>query len=293
MIFIQYLIDATAIGSLYALVALGFGLIFGVLRIVNFAHGELLMIGGYTLYATRNWPMVLSIVTLLVVVAGVSVLMERLIFRPVRGATPATMLVLTFGVSFLLRSIALRQWSAQGKTVMAFSGLNKSFLVGDLRIRYVTILAILTCGLLLFLVTLFLTRTDTGLQMRAASTDFAMARALGVRADSITVAAFIIAGFLAAVATLFFVVQRPVITPSFGLQIGIIALVGVVVGGLERLVPATIGGFFIGFANAMLGSVLPSAQRIFLDSALYGLVILVLLFKPQGMFQRSFTAERL
>lgn len=292
MKYLQYIIDATANGSLYALVALGIGLIFGVMRLVNFAHGELLLAGGYTLYVTNEWPRVLSIAMSFVVVIALAVVLERVAFRPLRRATPATMLVMTFAISFLLRAIAQKKWTAQGKAVSTLSELNDAFEIGDLRIRYVTLVAIGAGALLLALTTLFLTRTDLGLQMRAAASDFTTAQTLGVRADRVIVGTFVLAGFLAAAAMLLFSVQRPVITPDWGLQIAVVALVGVVVGGLDRLVPATLGGFFVGFANSMLANILPSEQRIFLDSALYTLVILVLLVRPEGLFQRHVTVER-
>ncbi len=141
--------------------------------------------------------------------------------------------------------------------------------------------------MLLLAVNLFLYRTEIGLQMRAVASDRRIAQALGVRINRIVVTAFVIAGVLAAAALLLFVPQRPTVTPDFGLQIGILALIGVVVGGMDRLAPATFGGFAIGFANSMVFSLLPKGQRVFLDSALYGLVIIVLLLRPQGLFQRE------
>lgn len=292
MKYVQYLIDATANGSLYALVALGLGLIFGVMKLVNFAHGELLLAGGYSLYVTQDWPRVLSILLAFVVVIGLAVVLERVAFRPLRNANPATMLVMTFAISFLLRAIAQKKWSAQGKSVTTLRELNDAFQIGELNIRWVTVVAIVASAVLLSLTSLFLTRTDLGLQMRAAASDFTTAQTLGVRADRVIVGTFVLAGFLAAAAMLLFSVQRPVITPDWGLQIAVVALVGVVVGGLDRLVPATLGGFFVGFANSMLANILPSAQRVFLDSALYTLVILVLLVQPRGLFQRHVTVER-
>lgn len=292
MKYVQYLIDATANGSLYALVALGLGLIFGVMKLVNFAHGELLLAGGYSLYVTQDWPRVLSILMAFVVVIGLAVLLERVAFRPLRNANPATMLVMTFAISFLLRAIAQKKWSAQGKSVTTLRELNDAFQIGELNIRWVTVVAIVASAVLLSLTSLFLTRTDLGLQMRAAASDFTTAQTLGVRADRVIVGTFVLAGFLAAAAMLLFSVQRPVITPDWGLQIAVVALVGVVVGGLDRLVPATLGGFFVGFANSMLANILPSPQRVFLDSALYTLVILVLLVQPTGLFQRHVTVER-
>lgn len=292
MKFLQYLIDAAANGSLYALVALGIGLIFGVMKLVNFAHGELLLAGGYSLYVTAAWPRVLSVLMAFGVVIALAVLLERVAFRPLRTANPATMLVMTFGISFLLRAIAQKKWSAQGKAVSTLSELNEAFSVGDLRIRWVTLVAIAASAILLTATSLFLTRTDLGLQMRASASDFTTAQTLGVRADRVIVGTFVLAGFLTAAAMLLFSVQRPVITPDWGLQIAIVALVGVVVGGLDRLIPATLGGFFVGFASSMLANLLPSEQGVFLDSALYTLVILVLLVRPAGLFQRHLTVER-
>ena len=287
MNYVQYFIDAVALGSLYALVALGIGLIFGVMRLVNLAHGELLMAGGYALFATNGWSAFIRVPLVVLVVVVLALLMERLAFRPLRDASPATMLVMTFAVSFLLRNIAQKRWSSQGKAMNIFAGLSKAFRVGDLRIRYVTLVSIGVGAVLLFAVNLFLYRTEIGLQMRAVASDRRIAQALGVRINRIVVTAFVIAGVLAAAALLLFVPQRPTVTPDFGLQIGILALIGVVVGGMDRLAPATFGGFAIGFANSMVFSLLPSGQRVFLDSALYGLVIIVLLLRPQGLFQRE------
>lgn len=292
MKYVQYLIDAVANGSLVALVAVGIGLIFGVMKLVNFAHGELLMAGGYVLFVTNGWPRVLSIAMAFIVVIALAVLLERVAFRPLRRANPATMLVMTFAISFLLRAIAQKKWSAQGKAVSTLSELNDAFAIGELRIRWVTVVAIVAASVLLALTALFLNRTDLGLQMRAAASNFTTAQTLGVRADRVIVGTFVLAGFLATAAMLLFSVQRPVITPDWGLQIAVVALVGVVVGGLDRLVPATLGGFFVGFANSMLANLLPSSQRIFLDTALYTLVIVVLLLRPSGLFQRDTPVER-
>ena len=286
MRYLQYAIDAVALGALYALVALGIGLIFGVMRLVNLAQGELLMAGGYTLFATRGWPALLRVPLVLAVVVALALLMERVAFRRLRNASPSTMLVMTFAVSFLLRSIAQKHWSAQGKSMSIFDNLSRAFTIGALRIRYVTLVSIVVGTALLVAVNLFLHRTDIGLQMRAVAVDQRIAQALGVRTDRIVVVAFAISGVLATAALLLFVPQRPTVTPDFGLQIALVALIGVVVGGMDRLVPATFGGFAIGFANSMVFSLLPVGQRVFLESALYSLVIVVLLVRPQGLFQR-------
>lgn len=292
MIYVQYFVDALAQGSLIALMALGIGLIFGVMRLVNLAHGELLMVGGYTLFLTRGMPAFVRVVVTLLVVVAMAVVLERVAFRRLRGATPATMLVVTFGVSFLLRSIAQKKWTTQGKPMNVFQDLSKAFTIGDVRIRWVTLVSIVVGLLLLAAVNLFLNHTELGLQMRAVATDQRIAQALGVRTNRVVTMAFAISGVLATAALLLFAPQRPTLTPDYGLQIGILALIGVVVGGMDRLAPATFGGFAVGFANSMLFALLPKGQRVFLESALMALVIVVLLIRPQGLFLKARQTSR-
>jgi branched-chain amino acid transport system permease protein len=281
--YLQATVDAVALGTLFALVAMGIGLVFGVVRVVNFAHGELLTAGAYALLLTKGAPIVLRVLVALVAVVALSALMEVL-YRPLRNVAPATVLVATFAVSFLLQNAALLAFGTQGENVEFLTVLNQAFTVGDLRIRWITIIGLVVGGVTLAATAIFLRRTDVGLQMRAAAADVRMARLLGVPAKRVVRLAFVIGGLLAGIVTLVLVVQRPLITPTFGFQVLIPALVGVVVGGLDRLAPAALGGFAVGFATVMLSTVLPGAQRVFLDSVLFALVITILLVKPDGLF---------
>jgi branched-chain amino acid transport system permease protein len=285
---LQTVIDAIALGSLYALVALGIGLVFGVLRLVNFAHGELLTAGAYALLLTNDLPLVVSVIVLFATVIVFALAMETAL-RPLRTASPAAMLVTTFGISFLLQAVFLVVWGSQGDNVKILSTLNRAVEVGDLRIRWVTFASIGAGAMLLAATAIFLNRTSLGLEMRAAAHDFRTARILGVRANRVIRLAFVVAGVLAAAVTLLLVVQRPLVTPTFGFSLAIPALVGVVVGGMDRLVTATFGGFVLGFATAVLADVLPGSGRVFLESVVFGLVILVLLFRPNGLFSRRRT----
>jgi branched-chain amino acid transport system permease protein len=208
-------------------------------------------------------------------------------YRPLRTSPPTTMLVTTFAVSFLLQAVALLAFGARGQNANVLEKLNTAVSIGDLRIRWVTLVSIALGAVLLAGMALFLRRTDIGLQMRAAAMDFRTAQLLGVRATKVIRFAFVLAGVLAACATVMLVVSRPLVTPSYGFQLVIPALVGVVVGGLDRLVSATLGGFAVGFAAAVLGDVLPADGRVFLDTALFLLVIVVLLVRPGGLFTRS------
>jgi branched-chain amino acid transport system permease protein len=285
---LQTVIDAIALGSLYALVALGIGLVFGVLRLVNFAHGELLTAGAYALLLTNDLPLVVSVLVLFATVIVFALAMETAL-RPLRSASPAAMLVTTFGISFLLQAVFLVVWGSQGDNVKVLSTLNQAVAIGDLRVRWVTFASIGSAGLLLAATALFLNRTSLGLEMRAAAHDFRTARILGVRANRVIRLAFVVAGLLAAAVTLLLVVQRPLVTPTFGFSLAIPALVGVVVGGMDKLVTATFGGFVLGFATAVLADVLPGSGRVFLESVVFGLVILVLLFRPNGLLSRRGT----
>jgi branched-chain amino acid transport system permease protein len=283
---LQTLVDAVALGMVYALVALGIGLVFGVMRLVNFAHGELITAGAYALMLTNDLPLAVGLAACFGAVVVLALAME-LAYRPLRTTTPTTMLVTTFAVSFLLQAVALLAFGARGKNVGVLPELNRAVSIGDLRVRWVTLVSIAVGAVLLGATALILARTDIGLQMRAAAMDARTAQLLGVRASTVIRFAFLLAAVVAAAATVLLTVQRPLVTPSYGFQLVIPALVGVVVGGMDRLLSATLGGFAIGFAAAVLGDVLPADGRVFLDSALFLLVILVLLVRPGGLFTRS------
>jgi branched-chain amino acid transport system permease protein len=290
----QTLIDGLALGALYALVAVGLALVFGVLRLINFAQGELITAGAYSLNLTANLPLVLSIIICFVVCIGLSVLIEKVAFRPLRGAAPVTTLVATFAVAFALEAVWLIAFGTNGKPADPLASLNTIAIHGSLNLRWVTIVEVVAGGLLLGATALFLSRSNIGLQMRAAASDFRTARLLGVKADSVISFAFVIAGVMAAVVALLFTVQQPLVTPTFGLDITIIALVGAVVGGVDRLWSATAGGFAIGFATSVLNDVLPASQQKFQTAWVFLLVIILLLVRPGGLFTpaRRTTVER-
>jgi branched-chain amino acid transport system permease protein len=294
MSLLQSVIDAIALGSVYALVAVGLGLVFGVLRLVNFAHSELITVGALVLALTAAWPKPIAAVLCLAASVALALLTERIAFRPLRGAAPATTLVATFAVSFALQAIWLTLWGPEGRSADVLGDLNRAAITGDVVVRWVTLVQLATGALLLGGLALLLTRTEIGLQMRAAAIDPRAARLLGVRADRVIATAFALAGLSAGIVALLLTVQQPLVTPTFGLQITILALVGVVVGGMDRLVSAAIGGFLVGFATSVLGDLLPSADRVFLPSAVFVLVITVLLLRPAGLFAPlgTTTAER-
>lgn len=285
----QVLVDAVGLGAVYALMAVGIGLVFGVLRLVNFAYGQLVMAGAYALaFASQwNWPLWAAVLFCVAVVVSLSLAMERVVFRPLRSQSPAVMLVATFAVAFLLQSIALLAFGPLGKAASSLGYLNRPVTIGSVDIRKITIVAIVVAALCLGLLMLLLGRTTVGLHMRAAAMDFRTARLLGVRADRVIGSAVLVSGLLAAAVSVILTVQNPLVTPDFALRDTIVVLAGVVVGGMNRLLSATLGGFAIGFVSGLLGGALPTDQSQYLPSFLFGLVILVLLVRPAGLFARG------
>jgi branched-chain amino acid transport system permease protein len=286
---VQNLIDATALGSVYALMAVGIGLVFGVLRLVNFAYGQLIMAGAYTLALTNGWNPALGIAACLAVVIGLSIAMDVVVFRPLRRAEPATMLIATFAVSLLLYYIALLKFTVLGKTVGTLTGLNRPIADGQLIVRWIWVVDVIAAVIALGALLALLTRTTLGLHMRAAAADFPTARMLGVRANSTILVAVVLSGVLAAVVAVLMTAETPYVTPDYALRDTIIVLVGVVVGGMDRLWTAALGGFAIGFVTSFLAAKLPIfglGDPKYLDSAVFALVILTLLLRPDGLFVR-------
>src|SRR3989442_10524829 len=242
---LQTLFNALALGSVYALMAVGIGLVFGVLRLVNFAYGQLIMAGAYALAigSSHNWPEWVSVFTCFGVVIALSLLMELALFRPLRGSSAATMLVATFAVAFLLQSIALLKFGSLVKTAAIFPGLFNPIAHGQFEtVRKITVVAIACAVVALVALTLLLGRTTIGLHMRAASQDFQTARTLGVRANAVITIAVVLSGVLAAGVSGVLVCGNPSVEPPFALCGTIIVLFGVVVGGIHPLGTAGPGG---------------------------------------------------
>jgi branched-chain amino acid transport system permease protein len=292
-------VDAAGQGAVYALMAVGIGLVFGVLRRVNFAYGQLVMAGAYTLAFTSSRPVWESVAACFAVVIALTMLMDRLVFRPLRTASPTVMLVATFAIAFGLQNVALlidTRDATIGETALSVAGatlpgdsatINQAVSVGGLDVRRITIIAIVVALLALAALAVLLARTRIGLQMRAAAADFRTARLLGVRAGAVISVAVLLSGVLAAIVAVILTVQQPFVSPDFALKDTIVVLVGVVVGGIDRLWTATLGGFTIGFASGVINGALPTEKSVFLPSWLFALVILVLLVRPGGLFARG------
>jgi branched-chain amino acid transport system permease protein len=245
------------------------------------------MAGAYTLAFTSAWPVPLSIAACFGVVVALSLAMETVVFRPLRGQSPAVMLVTTFAIAFLLQAIALiidLRDDTLGEVAASITSLNEPISVGGVDIRKITLVSVAVAAFALLALALLLTRTTIGLHTRAAATDFRTARLLGVRANRVIALSVVLSGLLAAAVAVMMTVQFPLVSPDFALRDTIVVLVGVVVGGIDRLWTATLGGFTIGFVSGVLNGALPTDKTVYLPSAVFALVILVLLLRPAGLF---------
>ena len=265
---LQVLIDGLSLGSFYALAALGIGLLFGVLKLINFAHGAFITFGAYALIlpsaATEATlgigalPVVPLVILIVAVVVALALLSEFAVFRPLRDSSPATLMVGSFALGFVIQNLIII-----GVTIALMPAL-----------------------------VFFLKKTRWGIHMRAAAEDFRMARMLGVKADLVIMLAVAISGMLAAAVSLLFVVQTGILDFRMGVPMMLFAFIATVVGGMGSLVGAVAGGFAVGMLSILLQTFLPSDIRAYRDVFVFLVVIVVLLMRPQGLFLSSAVKER-
>ncbi|MDI3341155.1 MAG: branched-chain amino acid ABC transporter permease [Sphaerobacter sp.] len=290
---IQFVISALSLGGLYALMALGLVIVYGILRLINFAYGELVMVGGHSLliFGKTLWPWIFVAILSIAMAVLASVLMERVGFRPVRNSSPTTMLITSFAISALLQNIALLTVSPRPQAVRLPDFFVQTQTVGNVRVTTVDLISLAVSLLLLGVLTVFLRRTIMGMALRAAADDFTMARLLGVRANRVIATAFAISGFMAGIVSLFWVGRSSLVEPAIGLQPVLIAFIASVVGGMESLKGAVLGGYLLGFLTVGLQSVLPQALLDYRQAVTFGIVILLLLIRPQGLIGGSYVRE--
>lgn len=300
--FLQNLIDAVALGSIYALVALGVGLLFGILRLINFAHGDYITIGAYALIVPSadvtarlligDWPWPVLIPTICLIVVIAALLTDAAVFRPLRRASSPTLMIASFAVSYIIQNGVLMAYGSRPKSVDLWSGANSQVFIGDLRVPMLQLITLAVTLVLMTAVTLFLRRTPYGIQMRAAAEDFRMAQYLGVRGNVVIGIAFAVSGILAGVVSLLYTTQSGSLSHVMGVPLALFAFVAVVVGGMGSLVGAVVGGFVIGITVTMLQAYLPPDLRAFRDAFAFAFVILVLLVRPAGLVPSRSTFER-
>jgi branched-chain amino acid transport system permease protein len=279
----QSLIDALALGGLYALIAVGIALTYTVMGMMNFAQGEFIMLPAYALFVLAGLPFAVAVSAALATGIAIAVLAERVAFRPVRNADLAAQLVTSLAVATILQSVVSATVDVRSQSVATPVLLSESSQIGALSIPNLEILTLALTVIVLGGLGWLLYRTRVGLEMRAAAENFEMARLLGVRADRVIMVAFAISGALAAIAGVLIVMQTGQVSPTMGLTPVLVGFIAVVIGGFGRILGAVIGGLVLGVLSSLLGTYLPDGLVPFRDAIVFSLPVAILIVRPQGL----------
>ena len=283
--FIQNILNSLTLCSLYALVAIGYTMVYGILRLINFAHGDILMIGAYFVFFGTfafGWPWGVAAVVAVLGASVLGILVERIAYRPLRDAPRISALISAIAVSFFIESLAVVVFTGQPRPVLQPEWLVSEWQIGGLRIlpltAFVPIMTIVLVAVLLYVVY----RTKPGLAMRAISKDIETTRLLGVRVDNIIALTFGIGSALAAASGIMWALRYPQVHPYMGIMPGLKAFIAAVFGGIGSIQGAVIGGVALGFVEIMTVAFMPELSG-YRDAFAFVLLVLVLLFKPTGL----------
>jgi len=284
--FAQQTMNAFAFGAEYALLALGLAIVFSIMGLVNFAHGEMIAVGGYSMVAmaalSLGNPLIVIGFAILAATAA-SVTLERVAFRPVRYADPTTGLLTAFGVSIILQNLFLLLVSPRPIAVTSLYFLEWSIDIGMVSISSLQLFEAVTTIVVIVALMLFLRQTALGLAMRAAALDFEMVRLTGIRANRVFAMAFMISGLLAGIACIFIMARRGSVDPHLGFDPVLKAFVACVVGGFGSLPGAVLGGFLLGAVEVAMLVMLPQSLGGMTDAFVFGIIALVLVWRPNGI----------
>ena len=300
MEFLSYLINGISLGSIYAIIALGYTMVYGIAKMLNFAHGDVIMVGGYVAFYAMQWSsasvlgeapsaMAWGVSTLVCVLASMAVctvlgvVIEGLAYKPLRQAPSLAVLITAIGVSYFLQNSALILWSSSPKIFSPIVG-SGSQKIGPLTISHVTLVTIAACVVIMLALTAFTGRTKMGKAMRAVSEDKGAAQLMGINVNRTISMTFAIGSALAAIAGVLLCSAYPTLTPTTGSMPGIKAFTAAVFGGIGSIPGALLGGLLLGvieiFAGAYISTQLSTA-------VVFGVLIVVLLVKPAGLLGKT------
>lgn len=287
--FINYLISGISLGSVYAIIALGYTMVYGIAKMLNFAHGDVIMIGAFTVYtaaSTMGMNPIAAVALSIIVCTLLGMLIERVAYKPLRNAaSPLAVLITAIGVSYLLQNLALLIFGANTKSftsVVTWKGV--SLADGKLNISGVTIVTIAACIIIMIGLTLFIKKTKAGQAMRAVSEDKGAAQLMGINVNGTIALTFAIGSGLAAIAGVLLCSAYPSLTPYTGAMPGIKAFVAAVFGGIGSIPGAMIGGILLGVIEILSKAYI--SQQLS-DAIVFAVLIIVLLFKPTGILGKN------
>ena len=284
---LPYLLAGISVGGQYALIAIGYSMVYGILRLINFAHGDIFMVAGLIMvYASASMPFYASIPLTLALTVALGFAVERIAYKPLRTAPRMSVMISAIGVSYLLQNVALYVTGGLSMEYPAIPWLSDSVVVLGATTKRVTVITPILTIVLIVLLVLLINHTKVGMGMRAVSKDFETSLLMGIKIDSVISVTFIIGSFLAAVGSLLFFSNYTGVTPTVGAIPGIKAFIAAVFGGIGSVPGAVIGAFIIGICENIIKAL---HLTTFSDAFTFALLILILIFKPTGLFGEKTT----
>ena len=289
-LFISQLLNGIHVGSIYALIALGYTMVYGIVQLINFAHGDILMLGAYTvvvLAGLSGFPLWATVPIAVVVCVLFGVLLERVAYRPLRSSPKISSLITAIGVSMLLQNGAQLIFSPNPRPYPLALSV-PPLVLGDIHLSFTTIVTVIVSVALMLLLHFFVQHTRAGKAMRAVSEDTSAALLMGINVNRIISLTFAIGSGLAAIGSVLYTIAYPAVSPTLGSLPGIKAFIAAVLGGIGLIPGAMLGGFLLGIAESLAKGYISSQMS---DAVVYGILIIVLLFKPAGLLGRK-TGEK-
>lgn len=288
---VQQAINAVSLGSLYALVAIGLSMVFGILRMTNFAHGDMMMVGAFAtlVLGAAGVPFWLAALGGVAMGALAGVIVERVAYRPVRGAPDVTLLLTSLAVTYILENLGILIFTSSPRNfpVPDFMNTAIQFMDGQITFTAINVMTIVLTTISLALLGWFVTRTDAGLGMRAAAEDLGAARLVGLDVDRLIVVAFAIASGFAGLAGVLWAAQAGIVEPDMGFTPLLKAFVAAIIGGFGSIAGALVGGYVLGALEVLIVAFLPSAVSPYRDAIVFAFLIAFLLFRPNGLLNRA------
>lgn len=281
----QHLANGISLGSLYALIAIGYTMVYGILRLVNFAHGDIFMLGAYlTFYGMTYLPLPWWLIFILASVTTglLGFVLEKLAYKPLRGQPRITILISAIGASFLIENVAILVFGGRPKAFPVPDVFKGVVVIGGVSISTVTFIIPIVTLLLLFALTWWINKTKTGMAMRALSKEYEAASLMGIDINSIISITFFVGSFLGAVGGIMWGIKYPQLLPLMGIIPGIKCFIAAVIGGIGNIKGAVVGGFILGLGEILLVAFLPALSG-YRDAFAFVLLILILLVKPTGL----------
>ena len=279
MEFLTTLVNGLSLGGIYAMIALGYTMVYGIAKMLNSAHGDIIMVGGYTILLFLSINPIVAIIAATIFCVILGIVVEKLAYKPLRGASPLAVLITAIGVSYLLQSIAQMIFGSAPKFItIANFGILK---IGGLSIGYSTIITLLCSVVVMIALSVFVKYSKTGRAMVAVSEDKGAAQLMGINVNNIIMITFAIGSALAALASVFFLLKAPTMTPTFGSLPGIKAFTAAVIGGIGSIPGAMLGGLLLGVIECFAQAV--PAISPYTDAIEFSILIILLLVKPSGL----------